>query len=88
MAHTLHKYIVVGRTACSNTTMWWGGGEGIKWHSGSGKNLKQYPFIFRMWGINYSTRWPVPIALILSIKLQIIDVACIASWLYTKYIGI
>ena len=26
-------------------------------------------------------------ALIMSLKCQIIDVACIASWLYTKYIG-
>ena len=54
------------------------------------KILKQYPFIFRMWSIKYSTRWPVPItmALILSIKFQVIDVACVASWLYTKYIGI
>ena len=92
MAHTPNKYRVVGQTACSNTTMWWGEGEveGIKWLNGSGKNMKQYPFIFRMWSIKYSTCWPVPIskALILSIKLQIIDVACIASWLYTKYIGI
>ena len=90
MAHTPYKYRVVGWTACLNTTMWWGGGEGIKWCNGSGKNLKQYPFIFRMWSIKYSTRWSVPTskALILSIKLQIIDEACIASWLYTKYIGI
>ena len=90
MAHTAHKYGVVGRTTCSNPTMWWGGGEGIKWLNRSGKNLKQYPFIFRMWSIKYSTYWPVPISmsLILSIKLQIIDVACIASWVYTKCIGI
>ena len=34
-----------------------------------------------MWSIKYSTCWPVPItmALILSIKLQVIDVACIAQ---------
>ena len=34
-----------------------------------------------MWSIKYSTRWPVPItmALILSIKLQVTDVACIAQ---------
>ena len=64
--------------------------RGLNGTMGVEKNLKQYPFIFRMWSIKYSTRWPVRIskALILSIKLQIIDVACIAGWLYTKYIGI
>ena len=44
----------------------------FKWLNRSGKKLKQYPFIFRMWSIKYSTRWSVPIskALILSIKLM------------------
>ena len=55
--------------------------RGLNGTTGVEKNLKQYPFIFRMWSIKYSTCWPVPItmALILSIKLQVIDVACIAQ---------
>ena len=43
MAHTPNKYRVVGRIACSNTTMWWGGVRGLN-DSTEWKKFETIPF--------------------------------------------